>query len=171
MYQHTYPQERVNERFYYTHGQLIIRGVIERKLVGLPDIGIMVILLSSKEANIMSTVPLDIEQMEQNLGFGYDIGYWSWSDMVGRPDQCIFNREELKRQRHRKDQMTQRRHSSLEELSLHMTSTGYHAGILPYHLKVCKSLYGTSFFPCDSIKFTWDSYRKIPYRVSLRVSH
>ena len=76
----------------------------------------------------MFLVPLDSDQMEQNLGAGYDIGYWSWSDMVSRPDQCVFNREELQRQRQRRDQMTQRRHSSLEDLSLHMTSTGYHAG-------------------------------------------
>ena len=39
VFRHTYPSERVNERFYYTHGQLIIRGAIERKLAGLPDIG------------------------------------------------------------------------------------------------------------------------------------
>ena len=55
VYQHTYPTERVNERFYYTHGQLIIRGVIERKLVGLPDIGILLFLSLEGSSYVFSS--------------------------------------------------------------------------------------------------------------------
>ena len=60
VYEHTYPQDRKHERFYYTHSQITRRFALERKLLGMADI-----------------IPLETKGME-NLGPGYDITYWGF---------------------------------------------------------------------------------------------
>ena len=62
--------------------------------------------------------------MEESLGPGYGIGYWGWDNLVGRPDQCRVEADELQKQKSRVDQLRQSRHSSLEGLCLAMTSSG-----------------------------------------------
>ena len=69
-------------------------------------------------------VPLGIEEMEESLGPGYGIGYWGWDNLIGRPDQCRVETDELQKQRDRDDRLRQTRHSSLEGLCLAMTSSG-----------------------------------------------
>ena len=103
----------------------MIRGSIERKIAGLPDIGREIKSLKNQTLPFTYTiVPLGPDEMEESLGPGYGVGYWGWENLIGRPDQCRVQREELQRQRSKVDQLRRRSHSSVEELCLDMTSSG-----------------------------------------------
>ena len=112
--EHTFPKERKSVRFFYTHGQLLIRASLERKLAGLPDIGTE-IDSDIEKTKSFPLVPLDLEEKKKDLGPGYGIGYWAPKSVTERPNQCRVSRKLLKKERRRYDQLLKRRWSSMEE--------------------------------------------------------
>ena len=88
---------------------LVHRAVIERRLVGLPDL-----------------VPLDIQNFRLSLGPGYDTGYFAWPGLVDRQDDCIVKEEDLAEQTQRLQELTRNPGVSMEAFRHKLD--GYHSG-------------------------------------------
>ena len=73
VYEHTSPVERRQERFFYTHSHLTARVAVERRLVGLPDIGKQHYSSSSSHISSQSHY-LQMLWMIQDLAMIFHIG-------------------------------------------------------------------------------------------------
>merc|ERR1719244_2072647 len=62
---------RANEQFFYLHSQLLRRYLTERLALGMGKVA-----------------PLSIEAFGQSLGPGYSSGWFSWSALGNRSDNC-----------------------------------------------------------------------------------
>ena len=123
VYNFTYPRNRDTERFFYAHDQMIrrwnvwsysvldfnYRGEIERRNLGLPDL-----------------VPLGPVAMGQGMGPGFNLGYWAWSDLTSRPDDCRTDSENVTKLTRSGENLKNSRMATFEEFMSRLKHSGYH---------------------------------------------
>ena len=68
VYEHTYPRNANYQRFYYAHHQMKTRAAIERRLVGLPELGALIL-------NVKASQPLFLS-VHFNLNFSDNQKYF-----------------------------------------------------------------------------------------------
>ena len=90
---------------------MLIRAVIERKLVGLPDL-----------------VPLNYENFQQSLGPGYKMHYFTFSGLRDRQKDCIAPSNETNPNEERRKRLLSNPGASLAEFMNRIAAEGYHEG-------------------------------------------
>merc|ERR1712142_498929 len=109
VYEDTYPADRRNEQFYYTHDQWVTRAVIERRLIGLPEL-----------------VPLNFENFKKPLGLAYKMGYFAFSDLRDRQAHCRIPLNNVTDTEKRAQNLRSNPGSSLREFLNKVNPSGYH---------------------------------------------
>jgi len=108
-FEYTYPRSRNIERFFYTHDQMIRRGEIERSLLGLPPL-----------------VPLGPNDMIKPMGPGFDVGYWAWSALTPRPDNCVGDKARAERLMNTGNSLKTQRFQTYPEFMSRFRESSYH---------------------------------------------
>jgi len=109
VYNFTYPRNRDTERFFYAHDQMIRRGEVERRTLGLPDL-----------------VPLGPVAMGQGMGPGFNLGYWAWNDLTSRPDDCRTDQENVTKLVRSGEGLKNSRMPTFQDFMLNLKHSGYH---------------------------------------------